>query len=413
MISKGRTPRQGVIRRIRRDCMLLDLGHDRQGIITHAEMRLIPGTELYRLRLGQEVTVYLDQHLSKVHDAAIQVFWHAFSPGDAWEIVADYKENETWLEVPIIGHRANGLLTDLLGLGGFLPYTMVADPQVKRRSPPELQSWAAGMVGRRLEVRVQTHDVKRRKLILTQRPGRKPVIKTEEEFLANLRVGEVLTGTVVKIVDYGLFVDVGPMTGLVHKSEVAWSLVTNLGDHAAVGARIDVQVIQVDMEKNRFALSVKALLKSPWQALSEKHAPGDILDGRVHDLVDFGVLVDVGGVIGLLHVSKLSEPAEPATRFTVGEPIRVRLLSLDVEGRKAELGEAVDGQRRRLDLNRAVEHELTRLPGIGPRLAAEIASYRSNIGGFNSIDELLQVRGIGPQLLAQIRKQAVVTGRDS
>ena len=161
-----------------------------------------------------------------------------------------------------------------------------------------------------------------------------------EEFIDNLKPGEVRTGTVSSVVNFGAFVDLGGMDGLVHVSELSWKHVDHPGSVVTVGDEIEVQVLEVDLSRERISLSLKATQQDPWQEFAGDHQPGELVYGRVTKLVPFGSFVQVGdGIEGLVHISEMSAHHVdlPEQVVTPGEELWVKIIDLDLQRRRISL----------------------------------------------------------------------------
>jgi small subunit ribosomal protein S1 len=164
--------------------------------------------------------------------------------------------------------------------------------------------------------------------------------ESRDQFLANLKVGEVRTGTVSSVVSFGAFVDLGGMDGLIHVSELSWKHVDHPGSVVAVGDEVTVQVLDVDMSRERISLSLKATQQDPWQEFASTHEVGQLVYGRVTKLVQFGAFVQVGdGIEGLVHISEMSthHVDSPDQVVTPGEELWVKIIDLDLARRRISL----------------------------------------------------------------------------
>src|SRR5207247_9442103 len=185
-------------------------------------------------------------------------------------------------------------------------------------------------VGRELEAKIIELDKNRNNVVLSRRAWLEETQKGQrEEFLGNLKPGEVRKGVVSSVVNFGAFVDLGGMDGLVHVSELSWKHVDHPSSVVQVGDEIEVQVLEVDLERERISLSLKATQQDPWQEFAGNHRVGELVYGRVTKLVPFGAFVQVGdGIEGLVHISDVAEPHGdlPEQVVNPGEELWVKLL---------------------------------------------------------------------------------------
>ncbi|MGH1506039.1 MAG: S1 RNA-binding domain-containing protein [Acidimicrobiales bacterium] len=243
----------------------------------------------------------------------------------AWDDLAALQEAGGTLTAPVTGLAKRGVVVDV-GLRGFVPASHMA------LEPTDLSPF----VGQTLEFKVLEIDPAKERLVLSRRSLLlKQQRKAVHDALTSLTVGEVRTGTVTSLVDYGAFVDVGGVTGLVHLSELAWHRVRRAADAVKVGDEVEVKVLDVKVKKRRVSLSMRQITDDPYANLTA----GDVVTGRVSRLVDFGAFVDVGAGEGLVHLSELSEYRvfTPEEVVTPGEDVRVKILSVDKKRRRIEL----------------------------------------------------------------------------
>ena len=244
----------------------------------------------------------------------------------AWERVATSAENNEALAGTVISVSKRGVVVDA-GVRGFVPST-----HLELEPPPDLSSF----VGQTFDFRVLEVDVDKERLVLSRRSLLlKQQRKDTQEVLSQLIVGEQRSGTISSLTDYGAFVDLGGVNGLVHLSELSWRRVRHPSDVVAVGDAVDVKVLDVKVKKRRVSLSMRQLTPDPLDAIAE----GSIIEGPVCRLVDFGAFVDVGGAEGLVHLSELAEyrVATPEEIVTPGETVRAKVISVDQQRRRIEL----------------------------------------------------------------------------
>lgn len=244
----------------------------------------------------------------------------------AWERVAAAAENNDVLPGTVISVSKRGVVVDA-GVRGFVPST-----HLELEPPVDLSPF----VGQTFDFRVLEVDVDKERLVLSRRSVLlKQQRKETHEVLAQLSIGEARTGVVSSLTDYGVFVDLGGVNGLVHLSELSWRRVQHPSDVVTVGDSVDVKVLDVKVKKRRVSLSMRQLTPDPLEVIVE----GDVIEGPVCRLVDFGAFVDVGGAEGLVHLSELAEyrVATPEEIVTPGETVRAKVLSIDQKRRRIEL----------------------------------------------------------------------------
>ena len=248
-----------------------------------------------------------------------------------------YQKDEV-VDLPVVGFNRGGLLVEARSLRGFVPVSHLMDVQ------PELEDEQRAkvfedQVGTHMSLKVIEFDPERGRLVLSQRaalagPGRRV------ELLTSLKPGDRVKGEVTNITRFGVFVDLGGVEGLVHVSELSWGRVGHPSDVVECGQEIQVQILSVDRDQDRVALSLKELLPDPWERVDEQYSTGQIVEGVVTNVVKFGAFIGIDeGLEGLIHVSELGDGSFLHTRNVVreGEHVRVRIIHIDASGRRLGL----------------------------------------------------------------------------
>ncbi|GGA38874.1 30S ribosomal protein S1 [Kroppenstedtia guangzhouensis] len=249
----------------------------------------------------------------------------------AWEELQQKYESGETLEAEVADVVKGGLVVDL-GVRGFIPASLVERHYVEDFSDYK---------GRTLPLKVIEIDPAKNKLILS----RKAVLDEEaeqrkQEILASLEPGQVMEGTVQRLTDFGAFVDIGGVDGLVHVSELAWNRVEHPSEVISEGDQVQVKVLKVDQQNERISLSIKETQPGPWEKVSEEIKTGDIVTGTVKRLVSFGAFVEVyEGVEGLVHISQISRRhiATPSEELEEGQEVRVKVLDMQPEQKRISL----------------------------------------------------------------------------
>lgn len=244
----------------------------------------------------------------------------------AWEKVEAAAANNETLPCTVLSVSKRGVVADA-GVRGFVPSThLELDP------PADLTPY----VGKTFDFRVLEVDVDKERLVLSRRSILlKQQRKDTHELLSQLSAAETRTGTVSSLTDYGAFVDLGGVNGLVHLSELSWHRVRHPSDIVSVGESVTVKVLDVKVKKRRVSLSIRQLTPDPLDSI----VADTVIEGPVCRLVDFGAFVDIGGAEGLVHLSELAEyrVATPEEIVTPGEVVRAKVLSVDRKRRRIEL----------------------------------------------------------------------------
>ena len=258
------------------------------------------------------------------------------SPGWA-RAEASYAHGET-LELPVVGYNRGGLLVDLGDVRGFVPASQLsAFP--RQVSEEERTQALARYVGTTMRVKVIEFERVRNRLILSERVANPPPSRGEQ-ILAAIEPAQTRRGVVRNVTDFGAFVDLGGVEGLIHVSELSWQYVAHPRQVLQPGQEVDVYVMEVNREQKRIACSLKRLIPNPWTELTTKLKPGDWTSGTVTSVVAFGAFVRIAeGVEGLLHVSELARGSVLQSREAMreGQSVRVRVLEIDVAQQKMKL----------------------------------------------------------------------------
>jgi small subunit ribosomal protein S1 len=243
-----------------------------------------------------------------------------------WLRAQDLLESEEVVEAKATDFNRGGVLVSFCRLQGFVPNSHVTSlPRGVRGR--RLRKAKAELVGQTLSLVVIEVNQRRRRLVLSERAAER---QKRQRLLEELTEGEVRTGIVRNLVDFGAFVDLGGLDGLIHISELDWKYVHHPSEVLSVGDEVEVYVLDVDRERGRVALSRKRLLPDPWHRVAEELREGDLVDGTITNVVPFGVFVEVGeGVEGLVHTSRIPDCGADGPSLEAGSPVTVRVLNVD------------------------------------------------------------------------------------
>jgi small subunit ribosomal protein S1 len=249
-------------------------------------------------------------------------------------------DNEEPLKLEIIGFNKGGLLVSFGHLRGFVPASHV--PQLQNiKGPYELQARKASLVGEELLLNVIEVDIKRRRLILSAKKAQKELRQQRLEEL-QLKEGRTITGTITNLVDFGAFIDLKGVEGLIHISEIAWEKVEDPAEYLMPGEEVEVEIMAVDVDRVRVSLSRKALMPSPWELFEQNHNLDDLVEGVVTSVADFGafVLVD-DGIEGLIHISEMhgSQDFTPQDLLSPGDTVLARILNIQPDKERLSLSQ--------------------------------------------------------------------------
>ena len=321
---------EGTVVKIDRDEVLLDIGYKAEGVIPSRELSIRNDADPFDIvSMGESIEALVLQKEDK--EGRLVLSKKRAQYERAWGKIEEVKEADGIVKGNVIEVVKGGLIVDI-GLRGFLPASLVELRRVRDLQP---------YVGKEIEAKIIELDKNRNNVVLSRRGWLEETQREQrEEFLDNLKPGEVRTGVVSSVVNFGAFVDLGGMDGLVHVSELSWKHVDHPGSVVAVGDEIEVQVLEVDLSRERISLSLKATQQDPWQEFAGDHRPGELVYGRVTKLVPFGSFVQVGdGIEGLVHISEMSAHHVdlPEQVVTPGEELWVKIIDLDLQRRRISL----------------------------------------------------------------------------
>ena len=320
----------GTVVQVDHDEVLLDIGYKSEGVIPSRELSIrndVDPSEI--VSMGDSLDALVITKEDK--DGRLILSKKRAQYELAWGKIEEIKEAEGMVSGPVIEVVKGGLILDI-GLRGFLPASLVELRRVRDLQP---------YVGKVLEAKIIELDKNRNNVVLSRRAWLEETQREQrEEFLENLKPGEKRTGVVSSVVNFGAFVDLGGMDGLVHVSELSWKHVDHPSSVVAVGDEIEVQVLEVDLDRERISLSLKATQQDPWEEFASGHRVGELVYGRVTKLVPFGAFVQVGdGIEGLVHISEMSahHVELPEQVVTPGEELWVKVIDLDLQRRRISL----------------------------------------------------------------------------
>ena len=321
---------EGTVVRVDKDEVLLDIGYKSEGVIPPRELSIRNGVDPSEVvAVGEKIEAVVLQREDR--DGRLILSKKRAQYERAWGRIEEIKEGDGIVSGSVIEVVKGGLIVDI-GLRGFLPASLVDLRRVRDLQP---------FIGTTIDAKIIELDKNRNNVVLSRRAWLEETQKEQrEEFLHNLRPGEIRTGVVSSVVNFGAFVDLGGMDGLVHVSELSWKHVDHPGSVVTVGDEIEVQVLEVDLGRERISLSLKATQQDPWQEFAGAHQVGELVYGRVTKLVPFGSFVQVGdGIEGLVHISEMSahHVELPEQVVTPGEELWVKIIDLDLQRRRISL----------------------------------------------------------------------------
>ena len=320
----------GTVVKIERDEVLLDIGFKSEGVIPVRELSIRKDANPADIvAMGETIEALVLQKEDK--DGRLILSKKRAEYERAWNRIEEMFNSGENVEGEVIEVVKGGLILDI-GLRGFLPASLVDLRRVK-----DLNAY----LGTRIEARVIEMDRNRNNVVLSRRVVFEEARKAERaEILSKLKSGMRLKGTVSSIVDFGAFVDLGGIDGLIHISELSWNHVNHPSEVVKVGQEVEVQVLDVDLNRERISLGLKQTTEDPWHTLVKKYPVGAIVEGTVTKLVTFGAFVDLGeGIEGLVHISEMAKQHvdQPSQVCAVGDPVQVKVMEIDLDRRRISL----------------------------------------------------------------------------
>jgi small subunit ribosomal protein S1 len=321
---------QGTVVRVDKDEVLLDIGYKTEGVIPARELTIKQDVDPREVvKVGDQIEALVTQKEDKEGRLILSVKRARYER--AWGDIERIMNEDGVVTGTVIEVVKGGLILDI-GLRGFLPASLVDLRRVRDLQP---------FMSKELECKIVELDRNRNNVVLSRRKWlEESQSENRREFLENLVKGEVKEGTVSSIVNFGAFVDLGGVDGLIHVSELSWKHVEHPGEVVKVGDHVKVEVLDVDLGRERISLSLKKTQEDPWTQFSREHAVEEILEGQVTKLVPFGAFVRVAdGVEGLVHISELSgRHVESADEVVApGQRVQVKVIEIDPERRRVSL----------------------------------------------------------------------------
>ena len=321
---------EGTIVRIDRNEVMVDVGYKSEGVIPSRELSVRKSVNPKDLvNEGDKIQALV---LDKEDDEGRLILSVKRAIYEkAWGDIQEISDNDKSVKGTVIESVKGGLIVDI-GVRGFLPASLIDVRRVK-----ELTSY----IGEEIEAKILELDRQRNNIVLSRKAHLEEEQSGERQsFLEDLEVGNIKEGKISSIVNFGAFVDIGGMDGLVHVSELSWRHVENPNEVVKVGDTVTVKVLEIDNDKERISLSIKQVTEDPWLDFELQYKQDDIVDGDVTKVVPFGAFVTIGkGVEGLVHVSEISSEKvdSPELELAIGQKVKIKITELDIPKRRVNL----------------------------------------------------------------------------
>jgi small subunit ribosomal protein S1 len=318
----------GTILTVDEQGIIVDVGLKRDGVVPRSDIEAIG--DVFQYKVGQCVSVMVIR--PEDYEGNLVVSLHQAAACKDWDSARELMENDQPFVGTVITANRGGLIVPFGELQGFVPSSHIADLPRGNTDEDRLVILKR-FVGQQLTLKVIEVNPRRRRLVLSQRLARSDVKDAaKNRLLDTLNVGDIVSGTVSSLRDFGAFVDIGGADGLIHVSELAWSRIEHPGEVVRVGEQVEATVIQIDQSKKRIGLSLKRLQPNPWEEIEENLAVGQLVEGTVTRVVSFGAFVELDrGIEALLHVSEMGDPAPGGVNgiVTAGDHVCARIIALD------------------------------------------------------------------------------------
>jgi len=311
------------------DYVMVDIGYKQEGLVSVREFQNYDGT--LKIKEGDTIEVYLEKLESSLGNLVLSKDKAEILK--AWDKISDACESGEPLQGTVIAKVKGGLSVDI-GVKAFLPGS-----QIDLRPTRFLDKY----IGKTMEFKVIKFNKKRGNIVLSRRAIlQEERGKLRSEILSQIQEGMIVKGIVKNITDYGAFIDLGGIDGLLHITDISWGRVKHPGNILAMGDEIEVKILKYDQEKERVSLGLKQVKENPWDKASENFKPGDKVSGEIVSVKDYGVFIELDeGIEGLIHVSEMSWTGKiknPINHYTVGEKVDAQVIDVDTENKRISLG---------------------------------------------------------------------------
>ena len=350
--------------RVASDVIMMDVGAKRDAIVPTYEIEALEGMQLSDLSPGDELPVFVKR--TPVGGEALEVSIRKGLEEQDWLRAEDVLKAEETVGLEVIGYNKGGLLVAFGRLRGFVPNSHVPELNFIRQRE-ERQSWKQKEVGEQRDLKIIEVNRARQRLVLSIRAAEADL---EKEELLSLSEGQKVNGRVEHIVKYGAFVRLNYITGLLHISRISWDKIDHPSDVLSPGDEIEVIIDNIDLEKEQIGLNRRALLPSPWETFADKHEVGDLIEGVVTSVMDFGAFIQLeNGIEGLAHISEIdiAHGGDPNAVLQTGDWLLTRIIS--IEPKRQRLGLSL----RRVSAQEQIEWIQQRNPAAEAAKAAEEA----------------------------------------
>lgn len=347
-IKPGRIVK-GVVASKRPGEIFVDIGAKYEGLVDPRDLDNLSPEEIAEIKVGDTIPVFIIRTQSDEDENILLSLSQARAEKD-WDEAEQLFQDEALIESTVIGHNKGGLIVGFGHVRGFVPGSQLAS--VQYGGAGKANRWDQ-LVGETLKLKIIEVDRNRNRLILSERAAadevRKELVKEKAKLLEHLAEGDIRKGQVTSLADFGAFVDIGGIDGLIHLSELAWTHVSHPGEILKVGDAVDVYILNIEHEQQRVALSLKRLQPEPWSQVFDYYQINQVVEAVITKLTNFGAFARIDNRIeGLIHISEITDKNITHPRETVseGEEVKVRIIHIDPERKRMGLSmkQVDDGQ---------------------------------------------------------------------
>lgn len=330
--------REGVVMKIEDSTILVSIGTKREGIIPPNDLKQMGDEFVGALRLGQTLQVYVQDPENREGELVLSLTMVQVARD--WEDAARLQEDGGIVQGTVIGYNKGGLLIQFNRIRGFVPASQVAQLH-GRTAAEERQQALQRMVGQTIPLKVIEVDRERNRLVLSERSATQEWRKAQKHrLLTELQPGDILSGRVNQLTNFGAFIDLGGADGLAHISELSWQRVNHPREVLSPGQEVKVMVVEIDAERERIGLSIRRLQANPWETIDQRYSLGQLVSGPVTNVAPFGAFVQIEEAVeGLIHASELdADPqTQPRDLLQPGQTITAKIISLDKQRQRMGL----------------------------------------------------------------------------
>ena len=329
----------GTIASIAPGQIMVSIGAKSEGIINGQEFELIPPDVFASMEVGQDIPVYVIT--PEDHNGNLILSYIRALEAESWEKAEEVMKEKEAFTGKVVGYNRGGLLVSFDKLRGFVPTSQLSYSRRMELSGENAEKRFGEMIGEEIAMQIIEVDQERRRLIFSEKAASHETRDTiRDKIIENLEVGDIKTGRVTSLADFGAFVNINGADGLVHLSEISWDRIRHPGDELKVGQEVKVQVISIDEEKRHIGLSIRRLKEDPWQDQIKSLKVGQLVEAKITRLTKFGAFAMLdSGIEGLIHISELSEEhiGHPKEILHEDDKVTLRIIKIEPESHRIGL----------------------------------------------------------------------------